>query len=363
MLRLVMYVAMVGTELASLASPTGGLENAVRSWASGLQEAGHRVVLIDACPDQQPEPLPGGFDWVDLKDPGALPTLLVDLGVEVVQVNNRPMWESGPVHRLDTFHNYLPAWGLPEGCPLAEVGVRIKGRSVSAVSFALAREVAATLGLPTGKVSCTYPTVDDVFFSVHHRGGGGIVFPNRLMEKKGVRDMLEVLAHPLIAEKTVTFCDYTTPFLSSGKEFRALRRAVQSSGARLIPAATSRAEMAGLYAAADLVVSIAREPEGLGLVPLEAQAVGAPVLTAGPGGLAEATFLPNVHLPTWDVEALAQAMEASLSRPVSEEPRGRVAKSFSTGATCASLLDAIRQACSGNMTGGEVRERPNRAHC
>jgi glycosyltransferase involved in cell wall biosynthesis len=297
----------VGTELASVLNPTGGLERVVQLWSIGLANRGHRVLLIDRRPSEQPprSPRDGGAAVLAATDDDLGP-LLDAHGVDVVVCNNRPFTQVGQRPRVDCFHNYPRGWdasGTVDGQALHH---QLLTTTPTAVSTALANHIVTTFALPDGSVATTPPPIDPIFAATTHRGGAGILFPNRLMEKKGVRVTLAALDRAGLTERA-TFLDYTTPFLRTSPEFLDLRRCIVEAGATLAPPCTPE-QLAQRYADADLVIAVATEPEGLGLVPLEAQVVGAPLVTAGPGGLAEATFAPNVHCATSDVDELARAI-------------------------------------------------------
>ena len=76
---------------------------------------------------------------------------------------------------------------------------------------------------------------------------------------------------------------------------------------------------------AGVVACPAVEPEGLGLVPLESQACGAPVVTTDMGGLREATFPPNACVAPHDADVFAEALADALARrTASGAARGQV---------------------------------------
>jgi len=335
-------IAIVGTELASVLNPTGGLERVVQLWSIGLAERGYRVLLVDRRPSEQPprSATDGGATVLSADDDDLGP-LLDAHGVDVVVCNNRPFTSVGRRVRVDCFHNYPHGWdasGIVDETALAAQLIRT---TPTAVSAALADHIVHRFGLREGVVATTPPPIDPIFAATSHRGGGGILFPNRLMEKKGVRATLAALERAGLTERA-TFLDYTTPFLRTSAEFVELRQLIVDAGATLAPPCTPP-QLAERYAAADLVIAVATEPEGLGLVPLEAQVVGAPLVTAGPGGLAEATFPPNLHCETAEVAELAVAITARLASPDVPE-RSAVLDRYGVEGATAHLVAAINRA-------------------
>jgi glycosyltransferase involved in cell wall biosynthesis len=303
-------IAFVGTELCSLLSPSGGLEKMVRGWAMEIGRR-HETFLIDVGSGLAGESDFEGVPVFSLTSPRELEATLKTINADVVQTNNRPLWDTGSTFRVNTFHNFTNAWSADGEIDVGAVSRALRGGAVTAVSNALARHIERVCALPEGEVLTSYPFVDDAFVGQAHLGGNGVLFPNRLIAKKGPTIVLQAL-EALGITRDATFLDYVTPFLHSSPDYQRHRRFILDSHAQLLNPIDSARELALLYAGADLVVSIATEPEGMGLVPLEAQAVGTRVVTAGPGGLREATFHPNIHLPKAEPVGLATAIAASL---------------------------------------------------
>lgn len=85
-------------------------------------------------------------------------------------------------------------------------------------------------------------------------------------------------------------------------------------------------DMPAAYLLSNLVISASIEPEGFGRVPIEAQAMGRPVIATAHGGAME-TILDGQTgwlVPPNDSDALAKAIETALS--LSDEVRGTMAQ-------------------------------------
>ena len=190
--------------------------------------------------------------------------------------------------------------------------------------------------LAPGRVQVTYPFVAPEFLSQAFQGGGGILFPSRLLAKKGPEQVLAAI-ESLGLEHRLSVLDYVTPFLRNSPEYLGIRSHIERSKATLCPHEERPADLAALYARADLVVVVATEPEGRGLVALEAQGVGTPVLAAGPGGLKEATMAPNEHLDQFDPATLAAGIARALARRPDPSTKHAIASIFSLEASTASL--------------------------
>lgn len=319
-----MRVAFVGTELAPVRSDSGALERSLLSWAAALaRDERQSAVCLDATASGP--------------DGGQLARFQPDL----VVLNNRPLFAERlpaglPV--LHLFHNYPDAWGVPPGGDEALRRALARPRTtLCAVSGALARHVEETLA--TGPVRCLQLPVEECFFATDWDGRGGpVLFPNRLLEKKGVRFFLELASELAGKGLSCVLFSHLAPWREPTPEQEALLSLVAGQeAAALLPAPASREQMARAYATAGVVLCPSVRPEGLGLVALEAQAVGAPLVTSGLGGLGEATFSPNEVVRGFALEDWCAAVARALARPRSELPSRRVAERHSERASLASL--------------------------
>ena len=159
---------------------------------------------------------------------------------------------------------------------------------------------AAGFDLPRSRVA--HPGVDsDLFRAAPPRDEWGwrLLYVGRLDERKGVHVAAEALAR-LPAEAVLTVQGAGDPDYA-----RSLR------GDRVAFSAEPRDRLPALYAAADAVVFPVQWAEPWGLVPLEAMAVGRPVVASGTGGSAE--YLRHeenclIYEPAESAEALAAAL-------------------------------------------------------
>jgi glycosyltransferase involved in cell wall biosynthesis len=318
-------IAIVGTELCAVDRRGGGLEQVLRRWADWL--AAHHEVVVVSHGDPQPGADP--YDTVAVPHREDLDAVLAGLAPDVVSLHNRPQW--GPrcppgASVAVTFHNYPAAWktsrrSLPAATP------------ASAVSAALASAAAARLSLTD--VTVTPPSIDPAFVDAPPRSPRPVVLaPNRLMAKKGIRQLLEVAGRPEFATVTFAFADVISPWRRPTGEHRALRSEIgATANAELFPPAPDPPALARRYASAGAVACPAQEPEGLGLVALEAQACRVPLVTTDVGGLREATFSPNWCVPPGDLDALASALAEALRSTGSAGARDRVLDRFSPEAS------------------------------
>jgi glycosyltransferase involved in cell wall biosynthesis len=327
-------IAVVGTDLAPLRPTSGALERVVLAWADGLREAlpGAEVALVDAD-----DP---GRSWAEQ---------VRSLGPDLVVLNNRPLWSehvNAPVAHV--LHNYPDAWGIA-GVADAHVRRALEQGTAAAVSPALARHIGAAYHL-TESVSEVRVEVEACFFGESWDGRGGpVLFPNRLLEKKGVRHFLAL--SELLSERGLAcvLFRHLAPWTEPTTEQGTLLEAVAAcEGVELCPPPGSRREMAAWYRRAAVVLCPSVHPEGLGLVALEAQAIGTPVVTSGSGGLADATLPPNEIVTSGEVADWLAAIARATSRPADAGhcAREAIARSHDSAPATASFVELVLRATS-----------------
>jgi glycosyltransferase involved in cell wall biosynthesis len=322
------HVAFVGTELAPLRESSGALERVALGWAEDLRLAGLEVSLVDAGPD------------------GPLVGALEELGADVVVLNNRPLWAGQmtlPV--VQVLHNYPDAWGTDPRDP-GRVARALAGSAVAAVSPTLARDVEDAYEVRAG-VGVVRGEVEECFFGAEpwHGEGGPVVFPNRLLEKKGVRFFLDLSRRLAWDGLRCVLFRHLAPWSRPTAEHAGLLEAIaRCESVELLDPPETRSEMASWYARAGVVVCPSVVPEGIGMVALEAQAAGAPVVTSGRGGLADSTFPPNEVVADLEVEAWRAAVHRATARAGRSGPAEAVARAHGRGAATASLLSLLERA-------------------
>jgi glycosyltransferase involved in cell wall biosynthesis len=330
--------ALVGTDLAPVRTGAGAIESLLAGWADALARLGHDVHVVSRMP-VVPE---GDYHVHTAASTDALAALIRRLQPDASLLNNRPAWQRQMSGRtVHLFHNYPDAWAASEH----EARRAVAGGAavtVAAVSAALAGEVGRVFGVAAAVVS---PFVAPAYFSVARRPGAGVIlFPNRLMVKKGV---LETLAagEELVAEGfELRFLDCISPWLEPTEEHRRLQAAIRSTpGCELLPARTGAMEMARLYAEARVVLCPSVRPEGLGLTALEAQACGAPVVSSGLGGLGEAQLRPDLVVEPTDRTSFVAGIRRGLAVTEAEQHllRAGVASRFTRDRSVAQLLDLL----------------------
>lgn len=327
-----MRIAIVGTELCAVDARGGGLERVLLRWGEHLGSR-HDVAIVS----------------VDRADD--LPAALRRIAPDVVSLHNRPQWSElvpGPARCTVTFHNYPAAWMLD-----GTEAHRLRAIPASAVSGALARAAGNLLGR---RVRVTPPSVDPVFLEDGAwRPEPVVLSPNRLLRKKGVEALLAVAGRPEFAATTFAFADVISPWTRPTAEHRALRAAIDRvPNAVRFPPVASATELAERYRRSAVVACAVTEEEGLGLVALEAQACGAPLVSVDLGGLREATFPPNRCVPPADLDALATALELSFGRDAraGDGPRQAVIARHSPAVSGATFEAWLEDAASSGVRRG-----------
>ncbi|MBL0172391.1 MAG: glycosyltransferase family 4 protein [Gemmatimonadaceae bacterium] len=148
----------------------------------------------------------------------------------------------------------------------------------------------------------------------------GVLFVGRLNAQKGIADLLSSLAQPALQSTTLDV-------VGDGPDREVLAAQSVASGiANRIRwhGVLSQADLVPLYQRAAVVAMPSRE-EGLGLVAVEAQLCGAPVVAYASGGLVDVVRpeAGGTLVPVGDTAALASAIAALVRDPGAAATRGR----------------------------------------
>jgi glycosyltransferase involved in cell wall biosynthesis len=198
---------------------------------------------------------------------------------------------------VDEWLSYAPlvdgwqrAFGRPGLAPIAAAltGVPTPVRLERAAEWifvsAYLRERAVAAGVAVDGAPVVHAGIDpDLFPAAEERTwDGSLLCLGRLDPRKGVATAIEALAQ-------LPGC--TLRCVGAGDEAHRERLAAVAAEYGLAPRVrferVPRTEVAGVYAAADALLFCVEWPEPFGLVPLEAMAVGTPVIATGTGGSAE----------------------------------------------------------------------------
>lgn len=344
-----MRIALVGTEWTPVREGAGGLEHLLLGWAHELADRRDVVVVSftdRARPDVYDEP-GEPFLRVDLETPSDLSEAIITNDIDMVVLNNRPGWVEYAPLSIVVLHNFSVAWNdtrQPIGHGALIEAIR-HIPAVATVSRALADHVVSVTGRNADAV--VHPFVDSVLLAeqLPAERESQVLFPSRLLKKKGVEVLVEVKRRGAMPRHEFLFTDFIAPWKQPTPEHDALRSLVeQTPGCRLVPAVTTRAEMARVLGAVSVVAVPSIEPEGFGLATIEAQAMGTPVVASDIGGLREALKDQGALATPGDVDSLQHALERTTAAPVDHAAlRAWVSERFHPRVSAANLERALER--------------------
>ncbi len=145
------------------------------------------------------------------------------------------------------------------------------------------------------------------------KGGKTVLMPGRLTTVKGVEHLIPWLASTSHSCKLLLTADKGESNYSQKVQLMLVQHDLAD---RVIWLGIER-QMADLYAAVDLVVSVNNKPESFGRTVLEALTVGTPVVAFDQGGVAEilAAIFPQGRVTAGDELELADRIDAFLTAP------------------------------------------------
>lgn len=351
-------IAMVGTDLGALDSSVGALEKLCLGWVKILKEYGAYVSLFSIKkPGNEIELENGLFHFASTQE---LVAKLSIFDPDIVIANNRPMWDlNAKIGKINIFHNYPDAWALPEQTSRSSLSNALQGCLNLAVSKTLALYVQKQYSVEN--IGVLYPFIEQSFFdatpnnrNVSDRRSIKVLFSNRTLEKKGLRWTIETIDEYLPGKVELTVVRNISPWTSETDEHSTLLALARSrSYVSVIEKVVSTESLIDLYSDHDIVVTPSVKEEGLGLIPLEAQALGVPVVTTNVGGLSESTFAPNLCITPNDSALFANAIFEGLRIPLHSRNaiRETVSQMFSPKSSGDQLIGAIESLLNRNGLG------------
>lgn len=329
-------------------SSVGALEKLCLGWAEELTRQGVKVYLLSIPPAKRISLDPQNV--LHFSNPKDLNSKLNSIKPDVTISNNRPMWKlSGTFEKINIFHNYPDAWMIPATASIQEINETLSKCHNFAVSQALADHVNQIYTSANTKVM--YPFIDKPFIekevSVQPKNAltpTRVLFPNRTLEKKGLRWVIRAFEHNLNHLAQLTVVRNISPWNFQTQEHTQLiDLAASKPFVQVVEKQVSLESLISLYLDHDVVITPSIEAEGLGLIPLEAQALGLPVVTTDLGGLKESVFPPNLAIEPHDEKAFVEALEAvsRIDPKTRAEISDAVKKRFSPEISAKNLLDQV----------------------
>ncbi len=238
-------------------------------------------------------------------------------------------------------------------------GVEARSYRGAAMVLPVSRSTANALlemGIPASRIEVLSNGVEAVDLPGVDHEDGRVLFVSRMEREKGALDAVAILQALTSADPKVH------GVLVGGGSLEAdVRRAAQSSGGRIeYLGALDREALNHEYARAAVVLMPSRF-EGLGMVALEAQAAGTPVVGFDVDGLRDAVGVGGVLVPPGDMAAHerggppALARSSAPSRSGGAGTRGRAGRAFLGRDRWAPRGDLHGGALSSNSARGEQR--------
>jgi glycosyltransferase involved in cell wall biosynthesis len=199
-------------------------------------------------------------------------------------------------------------------------GVEARSYRGAAMVLPVSRSTANALlemGIPASRIEVLSNGVDAVELPGVEHEDGRVLFVSRLEREKGVLDAISVLEALTAADPRVRGV-----IVGGGSLEAEARRAAEASSGRIeYLGALDREGLNREYARAAIVVMPSRF-EGLGMVALEAQAAGTPVVGFDVDGLRDAVGSGGVLVPAGDLVALRVAAVDLLNDPARRADAG-----------------------------------------
>lgn len=321
----------------------GGAERAAVDIASALVEAGHRAIVISK----------GGYYVHELQAKGSR-----FVGHDVASKNplviiTNAIWLAGFIkrERVDVIHarSRAPAWSAylaacMTGTPFVTTfhaaykgtfflkkfynSVMAKSDRIIAISEFVAAHIKQNYGVKASRITVIPRGIDMSVYdpelisderknklkvlwnNTHHVPV--MIMPGRLSPIKGHELVIEALA----AIKQVPFlCVFIGPDQGRAKYSEQLRKQVDEAGLTDKIIWMDGGDVPAAYALAQLVLSPSQVPEGFGRVPVEAQAMGVPVIATALGATRETVLDGQTGwlVPVGSAKALTKAIVQCLS--------------------------------------------------
>lgn len=322
----------------------GGVERGTIEAAAAIQNTGWRPIVASAGGDMVKQLTYMGVEHVELplhsKNPltiranaKKLEKLIREQEVDVVHARSRaPAWSAYWAarntgrHLVTTFHG---TYGLQNKWKHKYNSVMVKGDRVVAVSKFIANHIYEHYDLDPAKMRIIHRGVDVEKFdpqkvSAHRLAEltqtwrlpedlPVILLPGRITRWKGQHILLQALAKLSHRNFYCVLLGDDQRHPGYRKELEEMTHKLGLSGHACM--APNTPYMPEAYTLAQIVVAPSTDPEAFGRIPIEAQAMGKPIIATDHGGFRE-TIIPDETgflVPPSDVDTLAAALDKALN--------------------------------------------------
>lgn len=351
---------------------SGGVERGTVEVAEALVNSGFRAIVASAGGPMAEQlrrvgaehielPLASKNLWQIWKNAGHLEQLIKIQRVDIVHARSRaPAWagylatKRTGTHFLTSFHG---VYGHHNGLKRRYNEVMTYGERVIAVSHFISQHMQSVYGTDPAKIRVVQRGADLRLFRRDRVSGHGvmklaqewmvpegtpvIMAPGRITRWKGQHIVLQALA------KLLPNQDFFCLFVGDESKHPEYRTELEQLASELGLVGKLRftgncTDMATAYALADVVLVPSIEPEAFGRVPIEAQAMGKPVIATNHGGACE-TVIDGVTgwlVPPGDADTLAEYIRFVLvltpdqRESLAQDASRHVHQHFSTEAMC-----------------------------
>ena len=362
---------------------SGGVERGTIEVARALQEAGNQAIIASAGGPMVDELKRIGAKHFELplasKNPltmwsnvHRLSEIIRNEKISLVHARSRaPAWSAHKaaaqchVPFMTTFHGVYNGYGT--GLKHRYNEIMVKGERIIAVSNFIAQHMEKEYGVDPSIIRTIHRGADIDYFDPARVSGMRtmelckewhvpeglpvILLPGRITRWKGQHVLLEALNQLPHRNFYCVLLGELGKHPNYVNELKALVEKYQLEGhVRMVG---TSGHMRDAYNAADVVVSPAIEPEAFGRVPVEAQAMGKPIIATSHGGAME-TVMTGETGTGWlvepnNVEQLSQALNQALSlneeakQALAYNARTHVIENFSTYSMCHKVLSVYHE--------------------
>lgn len=367
----------------------GGAEQGCIDVGAAIVQAGGRAIVASNGGERVPEILRHKVEHVTLplhsKNPltmymniGRIRRLINQYEVDIVHVRSRaPAWSAffackgTPAHFMTTCH---APYNITNNLKRYYNSIMVKGERVIAISHHVAKYIQSNYAIDPTRLRLVHRGIAlekfhpsmvsaERMITIANEwripdGASVIMLPGRITRWKGHHVLLQALH---VLKRNDVFCVLVGSD-QGRKEYRQeLEQSIREKGldgrVRIV---NHCKDMPAAYMLATVVVSASTDPEGFGRIPIEAQAMGRPIIGTDHGGAQETIIRGQTGwlVPPSDPKTLAMALKEALE--LTPEQRStlamramrNVADHFTKDQMCAQTLDIYSELLNGGRGGG-----------
>lgn len=361
----------------------GGAEQGCIDVAGAIVESGARSIVISNGGERAHEITRCGATHIDLpvhsKNPfvmwrnvSKIKKIIAEYNVDIVHARSRaPAW-SAYYATKDSHARFMTTCHAPYNSQNSTKrlynSVMTKGQAIIAISEYVAKDIIKQYGADPSKITVVprgvaierfHPTAVTAARMIALQeswrvpdGANIILLPGRLTRWKGHGVLIDAMA---MLSRGDVFAVITGDDQGRAKYAAELEAAIIEKGlSGKIRIAGHCSDMPAAYALASVALCPSTQPEGFGRVPVEAGAMGRPIIATNHGGAAETVLAGQTGwlIPPDDATALARAINEALdlslhSRAVlGTKAMAHVAANFTRETMVEQTLGVYRKLCS-----------------